>query len=125
MMTLVLVEEERKIYELLADTLRQAGYSFIDEPASHGLIKIIKRMGQQSNGLGINLIDSVSHITKGNGGELYKTSVMEMEKDLISSVLARTDGNQLKAAKILGINRNTLRSKIKKLGIKAEQWKIY
>jgi len=125
MMTLVLVEEERKIYELLADALRQAGYSFIDEPASHGLIKIIKRINQQNNGLGANLLDSVKHISNGNGGELYKSSVMEMEKDLISSILARTDGNQLKAAKILGINRNTLRSKIKKLGINADQWKVY
>jgi DNA-binding protein Fis len=125
MITLVLVEEERRIYELLADALRQAGYSFVDEPASHGLIKIIKRIDQQSNGLGTNFLDSVNNIAKGNGGELYKSSVMGMEKDLISSVLARTDGNQLKAAKILGINRNTLRSKIKKLGINTEQWKVY
>jgi len=125
MITLVVVEEEKKIYDLLALALRQAGYSFIDEPTSGGLIKIIKRIGQQNNGLGVNFLDSVKPIPNANGGELYKSSVMEMEKDLISSVLARTDGNQLKAAKILGINRNTLRSKIKKLGIKAEQWKIY
>lgn len=125
MMTLVLVEEEKRIYDLFAGVLRQAGFSFVDEPASGGLIKIIKRIGQQNNGLGVNFLDSVSQITKANGGELYKLSIMEMEKDLISSVLARTDGNQLKAAKILGINRNTLRSKIKKLGINTEQWKVY
>lgn len=44
---------------------------------------------------------------------LYETVLSEVEKSLISTVLQETKGNQLKASKILGINRNTLRSKIK------------
>ena len=44
--------------------------------------------------------------------------MLEMvEKPLIEAVLNRTGGNQLKAAEILGINRNTLRKKITDLGI--------
>ena len=54
-------------------------------------------------------------------GEIYKSVVEEVEKPLIESALERADGNQLKAAKILGINRNTLRTKIKKLGINAKK----
>ncbi len=50
--------------------------------------------------------------------DLHNIVVSEVEKALISMVLKETDGNQLRAAKLLGINRNTLRSKIKKLGIK-------
>jgi two-component system nitrogen regulation response regulator GlnG len=46
-----------------------------------------------------------------------------IEKQLIEYVLERTEGNQLKAARILGLNRNTIRSKIKKLEINAEKWK--
>jgi len=49
---------------------------------------------------------------------LYETVVSEVEKALIKIVFDETGGNQLKAAKILGINRNTLRAKIKQYRIK-------
>jgi len=49
---------------------------------------------------------------------LYGMVIPEVEKSLIEMVLGETKGNQIRASKILGINRNTLRSKIKKLGIK-------
>ena len=42
---------------------------------------------------------------------------------MIEYALERADVNQLKAARILGINRNTIRSKIKKLAINLERWK--
>jgi DNA-binding protein Fis len=54
---------------------------------------------------------------------IYKFVLAAMEKPLIESVLNRTGGNQFKAAQILGINRNTLHSKIKKLGIEVDRWK--
>jgi two-component system nitrogen regulation response regulator GlnG len=57
-------------------------------------------------------------------GILYKYVLETIEKPLIEHVLERTYGNQLKAAKILGINRNTMRAKIKKLGIDPNKWKI-
>jgi len=57
-------------------------------------------------------------------GVLYKYVLETVEKPLIEHALERTYGNQLKAAKILGINRNTMRAKIKKLGIDPNKWKI-
>lgn len=57
-------------------------------------------------------------------GILYKYVLEAVEKPLIEHALERTYGNQLKAAKILGINRNTMRTKIKKLGIDPNKWKI-
>lgn len=50
--------------------------------------------------------------------DLYDMVIPEVEKSLILMVMKETRGNQIKASKLLGINRNTLRSKIKKLGIK-------
>jgi len=49
---------------------------------------------------------------------LYETVLAEVEKSLFTIVLNETGGNQLKAAKLLGINRNTLRSKIKEYKIR-------
>ncbi|MFQ5866519.1 MAG: helix-turn-helix domain-containing protein [bacterium] len=60
---------------------------------------------------------------KEKGEKLYKFLVSSIEKPLIGRILQNTKGNQLKAASILGINRNTLRSKIKKLGIQIEQYR--
>ncbi|MBU1147772.1 MAG: hypothetical protein KKD11_05405 [Candidatus Omnitrophica bacterium] len=58
-----------------------------------------------------------------NEGELYKFLLDIFEKPLIEKVLYKTEGNQLKAARILGINRNTLHSKIKKLKIDVRDFK--
>lgn len=63
-------------------------------------------------------------LMKARIGDVYKIVLETVEKPLIEKALERTFGNQLKAAKILGINRNTLRVKINKFGIKPEKWKI-
>ncbi len=56
-------------------------------------------------------------------GVLYKAVIETVEKPLIIRALERTEGNQLKAARILGINRNTIRAKIRKLGINPDTYK--
>jgi len=57
-------------------------------------------------------------MTKITNCNLYDTVHSEVEKALISIVFRETGKNQLKTAKILGINRNTLRSKIREYKIK-------
>ncbi len=49
---------------------------------------------------------------------VYDMVINSVEKPLIESVLHRVQGNQTKAADVLGLNRNTLRKKMKTHGIK-------
>jgi two-component system, NtrC family, nitrogen regulation response regulator GlnG len=48
---------------------------------------------------------------------LYDRVLREIERPLIQLTLGATRGNQLKAAQLLGLNRNTLRKKIRELDI--------
>ncbi|WP_068089580.1 nitrogen regulation protein NR(I) [Polycladidibacter stylochi] len=48
---------------------------------------------------------------------LYHRVLREVELPLITAVLAATRGNQIKAAELLGLNRNTLRKKIRDLDV--------
>ncbi len=50
--------------------------------------------------------------------DLYEKVVARVERPLFDLVLAHTGGNQVKAAELLGLNRNTLRKKLAGLGIK-------
>jgi len=50
---------------------------------------------------------------------LYERILNDVEPPLLRAVLSATKGNQLKAAEVLGINRNTLRVKIRQHQIKA------
>ena len=49
---------------------------------------------------------------------LYGRVLRKIEFPLITAALAATRGNQIRAAELLGLNRNTLRKKIRDLGIK-------
>jgi len=47
---------------------------------------------------------------------LHSMIINKVEKPLLGQILRRTGGNQVHAARILGINRNTLRKKMKMYG---------
>ncbi|MDF2603458.1 nitrogen regulation protein NR(I) [Sphingomonas sp.] len=50
-------------------------------------------------------------------GTLYDRLLAEVERPLIEVMLARHGGNQLRAARAIGLNRNTLRKRLDTLGI--------
>ncbi|SEA06049.1 two component, sigma54 specific, transcriptional regulator, Fis family [Desulfuromusa kysingii] len=63
------------------------------------------------------LENSLSQMNLHEMDTLYEMVLHQVERPLINIVLQKTRGNQIKAAQILGINRNTLRKKIKTLEI--------
>ena len=55
-------------------------------------------------------------------GAIYDSALAAFERPLFSEVLNLTGGNQLRAAQMLGINRNTLRKRLGELAIDAERF---
>lgn len=49
--------------------------------------------------------------------DLYGKIIPLVERPLICAALEATDGHRMRAAQLLGINRNTLRVRMKELGI--------
>lgn len=60
------------------------------------------------------LVSTVDALTDAN---LYELVISRVERPLLSLVLEKVGGNQIKAAHALGLHRNTLRKKLTKLGI--------
>ncbi len=56
----------------------------------------------------------LEHINRVGNVPLYDIVVSEVEKALLKLAIEETGGNQLRASKMLGLNRNTVRNKIKK-----------
>ncbi len=63
------------------------------------------------------LMECVRGLRQQGSANLYDLMIGLVEKPLLRAVLRETGGNQLRAAQILGINRNTLRKKLTEHGI--------
>lgn len=61
--------------------------------------------------------DFVKGMRNGSARNLHPILISAVERPLIASALRETDGNQIQAAELLGLNRNTLRKKIAALHI--------
>ncbi|PLK25857.1 sigma-54 dependent transcriptional regulator [Novosphingobium sp. TH158] len=91
----------------------------IDEAALAPLLASQPREGADGQGAE-NLEEAVARWLVRNAprpGQVYDEALAAFERPLFAEVLRETGGNQLRAAQILGINRNTLRKRIGELGI--------
>lgn len=58
-----------------------------------------------------------SHLNGDHPGHLYELVLREVEEPLFRAVLNYVDGNQSRAAEVLGMNRGTLRKKLREYGL--------
>ena len=124
MITILITDDELKAKETLAKVFAQEGYDFSESGAADNVIRFVKKDCIRDIAfIKDKVIELESSLFVEKRGVLYRAVVEAIEKPLIEQALERTEGNQLKAAKILGLNRNTLRAKINKLGINLEKWK--
>ena len=64
-----------------------------------------------------SLVDKWLQQARPADGAVYDAALAAFEAPLFRAVLQRTGGNQLRAAQVLGINRNTLRKRLHELAI--------
>ncbi len=81
---------------------------------------------RSSNGIGEAVENHLRDYFNAHGNALppsglYDRVLREIERPLITLTLAATRGNQLRAADLLGLNRNTLRKKIRELNIQVNR----
>ncbi|MBN1384361.1 MAG: hypothetical protein JW983_05750 [Elusimicrobia bacterium] len=58
-----------------------------------------------------------------DAGRIYDDMISHIEEIVITKALEQSCGNQVSAAKLLGLHRNTLHNKIKKFNIDVERFK--
>lgn len=59
----------------------------------------------------------VREMAASENGKLYRSVLARVERPLLRQALELAGGNQLRAARLLGINRNTLRKRLRLLGL--------
>jgi two-component system, NtrC family, nitrogen regulation response regulator GlnG len=76
-------------------------------------------------GAGHDMASAVRHWLEAKNprpGTVYDAALAELERPLFSAVLEQTGGNQMRAASMLGINRNTLRKRLNELALDPDRF---
>jgi len=68
-------------------------------------------------GLFVAIAQATGRLANQHPGEVHQRLLDEVELIMLREALARTEGNQLRAAELLGINRITLKKRMDQLGI--------
>ncbi len=122
-------KEGQEFYAILAPTpllkktmrqIRETAVSLHSKTINHRDHSFEKVNGHEPNLAELvekKLADFVGKIKKCEVKNLYSLLIQEFEKPLITLALKETNGNQIQAALLLGMNRNTLRKKMKELKI--------
>jgi two-component system, NtrC family, nitrogen regulation response regulator GlnG len=94
--------------DVIDTELAEAAPTPLDEPRNEGLAAAVERHLREY---------FAAHKDGLPAAGLHDRILQEVERPLITLSLTATRGNQIKAAHLLGLNRNTLRKKIRELDI--------
>lgn len=79
---------------------------------------VTKKNKQKANGLSANVREAMEQYFEDldgqSPGDLYELVISQVEKPLFEIVMENTRGNVSQAAQLLGLNRGTLRNRLKK-----------
>jgi len=110
----------------LAHTMVITGSRTVLKRASKFMHMMVRKNSARANGkealsledyLEWKMGDFVKGMRHGSGRNLHPMLITAIERPLITRALQETKGNQIQAAELLGLNRNTLRKKIHDLHI--------
>ncbi len=124
MITILISDDDLKAKEALIKMFAQEGYEFSESSLNGNIIRVAKKGCIRDMAFIDKEAIEIDSTFINDSGTFYKRVVEEIEKPLIEHALKKTMGNQKRAAKVLGLNRNTLRTKIRKLKINIEKWKV-
>lgn len=91
------------------DTVAVAPLDII--PVSHGHNPTLRESVQTA------LDNYFAQLDGQQASNLYELVLAEVEAPMLETVMTVTRGNQTKAAEVLGLNRGTLRKKLKQYGL--------
>jgi len=99
--------------------INREGYDYIifENKMLKMLLSFLSRSITLKDFIEKRLFEFIKQYKISEGSNLYHALIREIEKPLITLVLKETGGNKKEAAHILGLNRNTLRKKIKDLNL--------
>jgi len=108
----LIITGSRAVLKKTAKTLSLLNHT-AGQPSHHGK----SRDTSLESYLELKMGDFVRGMRNGSAKNLHPILISAVERPLIASVLQETKGNQIQAASLLGLNRNTLRKKILDLRI--------
>ena len=97
----------------------------VDASALIPMLDQARKAQGESGESGVSLDVAVGRWLAGSrpvAGTVYDLALAAFERPLFMEVLRETGGNQLRAAQVLGINRNTLRKRLGELAIDPEEF---
>lgn len=122
MAAILVIEDDHNLQGLIEKILPQNKFRFLGRDPDDSAPLPASSADLLKGDPGLALEEIVREVLKvevdtGNADHIHESIIGKVEKALIGIVLEQEHGNQVRASKKLGINRNTLRKKMKDLQI--------